>query len=277
MDARGMAAGGSVLTGHPARSFELAQFARAWWSALSLSGGFLLLAFALLMLARRFQGGLTTPLTPAELVGVGALLAFLAAVMHRGVQVCWRGKTVWFWVVQSLPFVGLASSAAAVSLPGSSPYGICAMVALLAMEEGYWLRGVIRRDKRRPRKFWRRPQVRTRPLSLENDPFSNSDSQGLPEGVSHRIERIRGECDQDICRGQVRSQFQLGQRTESIHLAFCPPFAVTPQLHFEQINGPDSTIKAMQILPYGARLEIRLAKTYTQPVQTTLEFSAISD
>ena len=174
------------LTEHPARSFELAQFARTWWTALSLSGGFLLLAFAALMLARRFQGGLTTPLTPAELVGVGALLAFLAAVMHRGVQVCWRGKTVWFWVVQSLPFVGLASSAAAVSLPGSSPYGICAMVALLAMEEGYWLRGVIRRDKRLPGKVWRRPQVRTRPLSLENDPFSNSDSQGLPEGVSHR-------------------------------------------------------------------------------------------
>ncbi len=277
MDARAVATAVTIEGSGSLRPLAMARFARTWMSVLSLCSGFLLLAFALLLLVRRFDGGLKIPLTSVELVGVGALLAFLAAVVHRGAMVRWRGKPVWIWVFQLLLLVGLVASAIAVALPGSSLYGIWAMVALLTVEEGYWLRRVVRQHRGRGQKSWHPLYAGPKRIAIKREPAVSLESSSLPEGVRHRIERTCDEQEGDICRGQVRSHFQLGQRTESIHLAFCPPFAVTPQLHAEQIDGPDATLKTMQILPYGARLEIRLSKTYTQPVQTMVEFSAISD
>jgi len=277
MDARAVATAVTIEEGHNSRPLEMARFARTWLIVLSLCSGFLLLAFALLLLVRRFDGGLKIPLTPVELVGVGALLAFLAALVHRGAMVRWRGKSVWIWIFQLFPLVGLVASAIAVALPGSSLYGIWAMVGLLTLEEGYWLRRVVRQNRGKGQKSCHPLHAGRKQIAIKREPSASLESSSLPEGVRHRIERTCDEQDQDICRGQVRSHFQLGQRTESIHLAFCPPFAVTPQLHAEQIDGPDATLKTMQILPYGARLEIRLSKTYPQPVQTMVEFSAISN
>ncbi len=109
MDARAVTTAVTIEGSGSLRPLAMARFARTWMSVLSLCSGFLLLAFALLLLVRRFDGGLKIPLTPVELVGVGALLAFLAAVVHRGAMVRWRGKPVWIWVFQLLLLVGLVA------------------------------------------------------------------------------------------------------------------------------------------------------------------------
>ena len=65
-----------------------------------------------------------------------------------------------------------------------------------------------------------------------------------------------------------------GQRTHNVHLAFCPPFARTPELAVEQVDGPRCRIKTVQLLPYGARLEVKLAAAAESATGVLLKFCA---
>jgi hypothetical protein len=70
--------------------------------------------------------------------------------------------------------------------------------------------------------------------------------------------------------------FTAGQRTGSIHVAFCPPFAAVPEVEVEQIDGPEARIKTAQLLPYGVRLDLKLAAASEEPTSVLLQFSARS-
>ena len=109
--------------------------------------------------------------------------------------------------------------------------------------------------------------------------FSNYQQEiaDFPSDVVRRIERSIGPVGEDICAGQIRTGFLPGQRTAAIHLDFCPPFQRVPVLHVEQVEGPDAAVKTSQILPYGARLEIRLAQIGDEYFETRIEFSAIAE
>jgi hypothetical protein len=61
-----------------------------------------------------------------------------------------------------------------------------------------------------------------------------------------------------------------------MHVAFCPPFAATPEVKVSQIDGPEVRIKTAQLLPYGARLDLKLAAPAEEPTSVTLRFSAQS-
>ena len=74
--------------------------------------------------------------------------------------------------------------------------------------------------------------------------------------------------------GWLRMAFAAGQRTGSIHVAFCPPFVATPELAVEQIDGPQVRIKTAQLLPYGVRLDLKLAAAAEEPTAVLLQFSA---
>ena len=58
--------------------------------------------------------------------------------------------------------------------------------------------------------------------------------------------------------GWLRMPLAAGQRTGSLHVAFCPPFGQMPQVQAEPVSGPGCRIKAAQVLPYGARLDVKL-------------------
>ena len=58
--------------------------------------------------------------------------------------------------------------------------------------------------------------------------------------------------------GWLRMPLAAGQRTGSLHVAFCPSFDQAPQVEVEPVCGPDCRIKAAQVLPYGARLDVKL-------------------
>jgi hypothetical protein len=69
--------------------------------------------------------------------------------------------------------------------------------------------------------------------------------------------------------GEFRCCFQARERTQSLHVAFCPPLAGTPELHVEQLSGPEAQIRIVQNQPYGVRLDLRLvAATLTADVVT---------
>ena len=70
--------------------------------------------------------------------------------------------------------------------------------------------------------------------------------------------------------------FAPGQRTASLHVAFCPPFARTPEVSAQQLDGPAVRIKTGQLLPYGVRLDLKLSAAAEMPSGVLLRFSARS-
>ncbi len=74
--------------------------------------------------------------------------------------------------------------------------------------------------------------------------------------------------------GWLRMPFAAGQRSGNLHVAFCPPFATTPELTVEQLGGPEVRIKMPQILPYGVRLDLKLVAPAEEPTAVLIQFSA---
>jgi hypothetical protein len=68
-----------------------------------------------------------------------------------------------------------------------------------------------------------------------------------------------------------------GQRSSSVHVAFCPPFARTPKVALQQLDGPPARIRTVQLLPYGVRFDLKLAAVSEAAQSLLLEFSAQSE
>jgi hypothetical protein len=93
----------------------------------------------------------------------------------------------------------------------------------------------------------------------------------LLEGAWQQITRARTP-EGEMITGWVKAEFQPGERTAVLHVAFCPPLAVAPEFEIEQLSGPGARIKAAQVLPQGTRLEIRLNTPATEPETLLLAF-----
>lgn len=74
--------------------------------------------------------------------------------------------------------------------------------------------------------------------------------------TTHAMVR-RHEDDADVIEGTVRVTFPAGQRDATVHLTFAPPFAITPAVEFEPVEGDDWEIKVEAAFPYGVRLRVR--------------------
>lgn len=91
---------------------------------------------------------------------------------------------------------------------------------------------------------------------------------------SARTSRVRS---QSICRrredgiieirGRQSAPFDVGQRYSSLHVAFAPAFGCRPRFHCKIVSAPDSSAQFQlgQLLPIGARIDVKLAKGASQP------------
>jgi hypothetical protein len=93
--------------------------------------------------------------------------------------------------------------------------------------------------------------------------------------VVHQLTRRRTNEGADELAGWLRVDFAAGQRTGHAHLAFCPAFERAPRLEVEQLDGPRARIKTAQLLPYGARLDLKLSATAEHPERLTLRIAAV--
>jgi hypothetical protein len=246
----------------------------------------LLLAVPLLvvlLLVRRATGALVQPLPPLGLVACGALLGAWAGAAHgwlanygasrlnRAVVPNWRSPRVW------LPPAVLVLACYALWLPGSSTVGAAGLVVILvATETAVW--GVHRRSRRSsPRRTtgWPAGSLPEPRLS------SSSQSAGAASPVDEFRENVIAECirrreadGREAIRGWVQAELAAGQRTVPVHVAFCPALAGLPDCEAEQAAGPPATIRVAQVLPYGARFEVKLDTVPARPVTVRVEFSA---
>ena len=72
--------------------------------------------------------------------------------------------------------------------------------------------------------------------------------------------------------GRARAEFTPGERSQIIHLAFCPPLPGDPRITVSHAGGPSATITIAQAETFGARFDIRLAATARQSESVMIEF-----
>jgi hypothetical protein len=102
-------------------------------------------------------------------------------------------------------------------------------------------------------------------------------SADVAEGVLQQFIRSQAADGSEQLRGFLRACFSAGQRTAHTHVAFCPPFSRTPAMRVEQVAGPTVRIKTAQLLPHGARLDLKLATTAERDETVLLRFSVSAD
>jgi len=250
----------------------------AGWAATGFVG-FLVLSAAVLCW-RRVAGQLSAPLTPAILLFVGLSVATAAATA----RLAWRSRPRPSRAGSSVPAATFLSAAVlavgvALSLPGTSPTGLLILWGVLALEESWawgpagWRRLVAGRDlsPRPRRKVDVAPPDSSATLPLSARPAFQKPP---PDDVTQQLTRSRTAEGTELLSGWVRVEMAGGQRSANVHLAFCPPFARTPRIAVEQTEGPQVRIKTVQLLPYGARFDLKLVALSEEAATVLLEFLA---
>ena len=233
----------------------------------------MLALITLLVAVRRVSGALNQPLDVVSLLLAAATLAATAA-MIRAVyrQSPPPGWTPSHWLVLLVPSVALLIFGLVVCLPGTPTAGLVSFWAIVIGEELWSWR---RRLTHTPRVGRKSP---TRPTALPELPAAPAttaaltlDEEPADASVWQRITRRATADGTQLLHGWLRADFDAGQRTTSAHLAFCPPFARAVKLEHRQLDGPASRVKVAELLPYGARLDIKLTRPADQSVSVVIE------
>jgi hypothetical protein len=234
------------------------------WSTIGL-----LAVCALLLVGRRLEGALTRPLPSLALVLVTCVAV---ACCEAGGLAIARTSPRWSKALRWGLCLVLVAVAAALSLPGTRWPGLtalwlgpalaCAWPSVLA-----W-RSTRRADRAAP--FVPRAGGTFPTIDGEDEELAEP-AEGEARPLA-RIDRLQVDDRTAAVEGWVRAELATGQRTTSVHVAFCPPFARVPDLDFEQASGPEARIKLGQVQAYGARWEVKLAEQ--GPAEVEISFSA---
>ena len=103
------------------------------------------------------------------------------------------------------------------------------------------------------------------------DPPQSPSPHIIPPNVSQQLTRAVGDDGCEVLYGLMRGHFAPGQRSLRLHVSFCPQFETVPEVSVDKIEGPELTIRVGQVLPYGARLDLRLKTLNADPLDVVLE------
>jgi hypothetical protein len=223
-----------------------------------------LAAVAGLLAIRRLAGGLSTPLGWFELTATGVLWGGVSLTC----RLLWHKCTAEVGerlepIVRWAPLVSGVVLAAAILLPGSSLVGASLLVALLVGEEMWSCFGL-------PWSSWSiRPSG-----SLDEGAITH----GLfDESCDQQLTRRRLPTGEESLEAWLRVRFEAGQRTATAHVGYCPPFERTPHLTVDVMSTSPARIKVDQVLPFGARLEVKLAAAAAKQDCVVLKLLAVSE
>lgn len=252
---------------------ELGRFARS--ARIVLAMAIALVAVGLAW--RRMAGALVEPL-PAP-VFLGMTILVLAAAATR------RARTRDSLSQRPLRIVGADATVSAsavvllvsLSLPGTSVVALGLSCLALVVEEAWtwWPAGI--RFRRPPAETDPAPQPAATPESPAAPPAppSSGSSLAVPqENVSQQLARGRTADGREWISGWLRVALAAGQRIAHVHVAFCPPLARAPSARLEPKDAPPMEVRASQVLPFGARFDLKLAQPAEKPLDILLEFRA---
>lgn len=237
-------------------------------------------AGGLTLLVRRLAGGFAEVPPPGigwliVAAGIGAILAVDAAGGQGWPRLVARAGLVaatlaFAPIMESLDWSGRVA--------GLGPLVLAAVAALLpaSNEIGRCRSG---RDAR-PRRPGEHPLASApaspqRPGPAPADADSNPDPALVPVGFRQRTERYETAAGVDCLRGRAILAVATGSRTGFAHVGFCPSFAATPQVEVSSdYDGVEAELIVAETLPWGVRLECRLAEPAEEPVEIPIDFEA---
>ena len=111
-------------------------------------------------------------------------------------------------------------------------------------------------------------------MEAELDEEASEDQAELDADMLQQLTLSRTADGTQRIEGWLRMPVAAGQRTGNLHVAFCPPFAESPLVEAEQLDGPACRIKTALVLPHGARLDIKLAVAADEPQSVLVRFAA---
>jgi hypothetical protein len=271
---------GTFVSLAPTSSTELASALSRYLVRVTL--GLFLLLF-LILLTRQRAGMLTQPVPAGGLVALGGLLSILFAWFH-GTH--WQrfanhpinpvGYMEWMLPLLLATLVTLSVG----KVPGSSQAALWAMWGFLGTSEVTWILALLitRRSQRSDARTDSQP-ILSPPVLL--DPAGSEVSDTLmdtPAGaLTQQMTRSLQEDGSELIFAATQADFEAGQRTQTVHLAFCPPLQHPPSMECNQLDGPTCRIKVAESQIYGARFEIRLQDRCPQPVQVRFQVEARSE
>lgn len=181
--------------------------------------------------------------TASRLLLALALVVGAAALTQRGAD--WRGLAV-LWLVAVVEVVGVCRRAGARvdQSRQSAPLRSSPPLRLFAPETA--------------------PPSDGEPVSGGEQPSGGGVAGAEPaavlaDEVVQHIVRARTFSGGEALTAWLRMPLGPGQRGGAVHLAFCPPMDGPPRIEVEQVSGPPARLKTAQVMPFGARFEIKLA------------------
>lgn len=278
-----MPSSGAGARAAPRRS-DLLALARI----VAVSAALLLLGMAGLFAARRLSGGLTTPLSGLSMLLFALVLVGLASVLRAPWLVSRNGRGQFGGALRVAAMLGLSTPslalllfALALSMPDSAAWSVVMLWLIVAAHElawaGYWWRGRSRGASPPPGIRFRRHGAASNEPSeapLADQAAVGVVAEQLPGDVTQQIVRSTDADGVQNIHGTLRAQFAAAERTQSLHIAFCPPLPETPAMQCEQVDGPPARLTIAEVQSYGARIDVRLARTADEPTSIVLEFHA---
>ncbi|MEN6459671.1 MAG: hypothetical protein ABFC63_12160 [Thermoguttaceae bacterium] len=251
---------------------------------IAISGLSLLIAAAGFVFWRHAAGALRHPLNPAALLVTAAGVAVFAAGIRRLL-----GRSPSRWpdrLIAAVVSLAVLELTVGLCVPGVPAVCFVAVCAIVAVEEAWAWWGQLGRyvggTAGRPsctgagpvddRLNDRRPHGEMEEAAA--GPADNPVQEAPSERVVQQLTRSQAADGTEEVSGWLRASFVAGQRTASVHVGFCPPLGSVPEVSVEQVEGPETRIKAAQVLAYGARLDLKLAAVCDEPADVLLEFSA---
>ena len=223
---------------------------------------FSMVALAGFLVLRRYGGALASLPASSMRLGTMATLLALATVRLFAVQQAGRSGLrlggAFPFLLSPVAAVGL--TIALCSWPASS--NVLCWSALL-VSEGVWAGWSVRRWATR-RAAHTLPTVPSTPLP-ERETIPQRDlslvveGEELPEAVFHQSSRARNAEGGEVLEFYCRSVFPPAERSQTVHLAFCPPLDNIPSLKVDHFAGSPASFKIAEVQSYGARIEVRLA------------------
>lgn len=219
------------------------------------------------LVARRLAGAFSSApggwqLAAATAVGVGLVL--VADHSARG-----SGRRAAAWAAR----IGLVATVAAlVTVPRATP----AAWFLPAVAVGVAGLAVLPRfGPPRARPLVRRPPPGRTPPAADRGPVTprlrpiDPPTDGR---LQQRLERFDDPSGVDTLRGRLVLVVPAGAKSAHGHMGFCPAFVRTPQVTVTtDYDGVEATLTAAEVLPWGVRVECRLAEPADEPVEIPVD------
>ena len=112
--------------------------------------------------------------------------------------------------------------------------------------------------------------VAPRPAAARRRPRAAPDR--VPGRFRQRFTRYDGRAGGDRLRGRINVEVGAGARLAHGHVGFCPAFAATPSVEVTtDYDGVEATVTAAEVLPWGVRVEVRLAEPAEEPLEIPVD------